>query len=442
MRLTLRTLIAFRDQVLSEDQQNQLTDRIKNNELARTLLTRIEESSQCGVGDELLALDANVTSNYLDSSLTDLATQQYEEVAITNSDLLSEVADCHRMLASYGERLADNTKEDVHFRNRLYSVSPTVNSPVDEARESDLSAFAISVESEEPIGWLSFRGLFGPVTSAVVNGVMLIVLSLLTVGAAHKTRPITLSITEGEPAGEVSIRLPKDLDLEVETKNFADLMDESIEVRNEAPQLDDHFFEEANNSTLAASTTTDFSQFLASTNGGALSSKTSGKPSIRYYGQEYSARDVVYVVDASGSMQGARFRRACEELIYSLNHLDTTQSFAVLFFSGNRVRAFPYGKQLFKANRRNIQKAQRFIALTNPHGGTEPSNSIVNALRRDPELIFFLSDGEIPNATLDDTKNANVDLTVINTIGFANRYGARLLRALAEQNGGKYRFVP
>ena len=33
-------------------------------------------------------------------------------------------------------------------------------------------------------------------------------------------------------------------------------------------------------------------------------------------------------------------------------------------------------------------------------------------------------------------------LLKINTIGFEYRFGARLLRALAEQNSGEYRFVP
>jgi Mg-chelatase subunit ChlD len=439
MRLTLRTLIAFRDQVLPEHQQNQLAARIQNADFAQQILSRFEDVTRSEIGDELLSLDANVTANYLDSSMSVAATQRFEEVAITNDDLLSEVAECHRILASHDARRCDNVVSEL--RHRLYQATSDVHYASNVDQPLDMSEYAIVAETEDDDSWLSMRSFYGPVTSAVVNATLLILLSLLSVGAVHKAIPIELSITDGKPDEEFTVKIPSEINLEIESKNFANPIVDPMEFQADSLQLDDHFFEEANRSTLAAATATDFSQFLAASGNGNLG-KSSAKPSIRYYGQEYSARDVVYVVDASGSMRGPRFRRACEELLYSLNHLDASQQFAILFFSGNRVRAFPHGSKLFEATRKNITKAQRFIVSTQPQGGTEPSKSLINALSRNPELIFFLSDGEIPDETVTDAKNANVDLTVINTIGFENRYGATLLRALAEQNRGEYRFVP
>ncbi len=445
MRLTLRTLIAFRDQVLPEAQQNHLADRIQEVDFAKQLLNRCEAVlPNSRVSDELMLLDGNITANYLDSVLNDAATQRFEQVALTDDNLLSEVAECHQILSGYEEQIHSDT--DHKCRQRLHAlqrggVSDVTVPPV------DWSEYEVAVADDQDDSWITPRNLLGPGTSAILNGAMLIILSLLTVGAAHKTPPIELSISEGIDEVEVMVDMPENLDLEMDTEEFAELVAEPIDLPTESPSLDDHFFEEMQSQPAAASTTFEASRVLASLNsgGGPVTSGGSpknGKPSIKYYGKEYSAKDVVYIVDASGSMRGKRFHRACDELLYSLNNLDPSQRFAILFFSGRNVRSFPGGTQLSKANRRNISKARRLIKTTNPHGGTEPSKSLINALAREPELVFFLSDGEIPDDTIIDAREANQDYAVINTIGFEYRFGARLLRALAEQNSGEYRFVP
>ena len=445
MRLTLRTLIAFRDQVLPEAQQNQLAERIREIDFAKQLLTRCESAlPNSRISDELMLLDGNITANYLDSVLGDAATQRFEQAALTDDNLLSEVAECHEILAGYEEQL--HSDPNMTCRSRLHSLEPTSNIHLD-APPHDWSEYKVTVDSEESKNWLTLQSLLGPCTSAIVNGAMLIVLSLLTVGAIHQTKPIELSISEGKEEVEFIVDMPESPDLQMETDDFAEFVAEPLDLPTESPALDEHFFEEMQSQMAIASNTLEASRFLAALNAGGGpntngGSPANGKPSIKYYGKEYSAKDVVYVVDASGSMRGKRFRRACEELIYSLNNLETTQRFAILFFSGHSVRSYPDGAHLSMANRRNISKAQRLIRSINPHGGTEPSKSLVNAIARKPELVFFLSDGEIPDETVFDARDANKDYTVINTIGFEYRFGARLLRALAEQNSGEYRFVP
>ena len=123
MRLTLRTLIAFRDQVLPEAQQNHLADRIQEVDFAKQLLNRCEAAlPNSRVSDELMLLDGNITANYLDSVLNDAATQRFEQVALTDDNLLSEVAECHEILSGYEEQI--HSDADGKCRQRLHGLQP------------------------------------------------------------------------------------------------------------------------------------------------------------------------------------------------------------------------------------------------------------------------------------------------------------------------------
>ncbi|MCA9215234.1 MAG: hypothetical protein KDB27_19335 [Planctomycetales bacterium] len=445
MRLTLRTLIAFRDQVLPEAQQNQLAERIRELDFAQQLLNRCESlRSSSGISDALWSLDANITANYLDSVLDVSATEQFEQVALTDDNLLSEVAECHEILADYEERLHREISDECRLRVRDLIAPPVESEASQDASHSprDLSEYEVQVRDDPPTTWLTRQNLVGPFTSAVVNGLMLVMLSLLTAGAVRNVQPIELSISKGKELPEVVVDMPSKLSLEIERDEFSETIEEPIDMELESAELDDHFFEQSLAETVAPAKF-DLASFLA--HGGPKASgsvETGGAPSVKYYGQEYSANNVVYIVDASGSMRGARFARATEELLYSLSHLQTEQKFAVLFFSGRTVRSYPGATRLVRATRTNVAKARRLIRSIRPHGGTEPARSIIDALDRNPELVFFLSDGEVPDSTVGVAKDANTNYAVINTIGFEFRFGAHILRLVAEQNGGKYRFVP
>ena len=79
-------------------------------------------------------------------------------------------------------------------------------------------------------------------------------------------------------------------------------------------------------------------------------------------------------------------------------------------------------------------------ARVRPEGGTEPQNALQQAITQRPDIIFFMSDGVIPEETV-----ALASLcppgTVIHTICFQIDRGERLLRAIADAGGGRYRFV-
>lgn len=127
MRLTLRTLLAFRDGVLSPMETSDLHQRIKQNELANNLLKRIDylvkhkQLLTPKVMGEGLGGDANSVAEYLDDTLSSEQVPEFERICIAESDLLlAELAHCHQLLAE-----ALNSQVDVRPNLRALAIGLT-----------------------------------------------------------------------------------------------------------------------------------------------------------------------------------------------------------------------------------------------------------------------------------------------------------------------------
>jgi uncharacterized protein YegL len=170
----------------------------------------------------------------------------------------------------------------------------------------------------------------------------------------------------------------------------------------------------------------------------------SGK-GVGFFGTRSRADSVVFVVDMSGSMNdGRRFDRAVDELIRSLNALVPSQKFFIFFYNGVTYPMFDQrSAKLMPATPGTRTKAIKWIKTLQPDGDTAPEDAIERALKLKPQVVYFLTDGEIPDTTRDTAKKFNHEhKTVIHTIAFVTQEGAAMLRGIAQDNRGKYRFVP
>ncbi len=170
----------------------------------------------------------------------------------------------------------------------------------------------------------------------------------------------------------------------------------------------------------------------------------SGK-GVGFFGTRSRADTVVFVVDMSGSMNdGRRFDRAVDELIRSLNALQPNQKFFIFFFNGVTYPMFDQrSAKLMPATPGTRTKAIKWIKTLQPDGDTAPEDALERALKLKPQVVYFLTDGEIPETTRDTAKKFNHERkTVIHTIAFVTQEGAEMLRGIALDNRGKYRFVP
>jgi hypothetical protein len=169
-----------------------------------------------------------------------------------------------------------------------------------------------------------------------------------------------------------------------------------------------------------------------------------GGKGVGFFGTRARADSVVFIVDMSGSMEGHRFDRAVEELIRSLNLLQPSQKFFIFFYNGATYPMFELrNAKLLPATTGNRTKATKWIKAFHPEGDTAPEESIERALKLKPQVIYFLTDGEIPNTTRSTAQRFNTEhKTVIHTIAFEYEGGAEQLRGIAVDSKGKYRFVP
>jgi hypothetical protein len=104
MRLTLRTLLAYRDGVLSTADHADLHRRIQQSPDASNLLRRIEEltSSSDTLSPKLESTGLagpNVIAEYLDDALTSTRVAELERLFLEYNEHLCELAHCHQLLA-------------------------------------------------------------------------------------------------------------------------------------------------------------------------------------------------------------------------------------------------------------------------------------------------------------------------------------------------------
>jgi hypothetical protein len=173
--------------------------------------------------------------------------------------------------------------------------------------------------------------------------------------------------------------------------------------------------------------------------GEQMSVKALGK-SVSFYGIEAGGAEFVFVVDMSGSMEGARFRRARNELRKSIESLEPFQSYYVIFFSDG---AYPMpGRVLVPRTDRNVRDTVRWLKAVQPQGPTNPLPALLQAIDMAPDAIFLLSDGKFEMETAFEVARYKTgDAIPIHTISFASREGEPMLKAIAKATGGTYRYV-
>ncbi|MSR70127.1 MAG: hypothetical protein EXS17_07270 [Phycisphaerales bacterium] len=175
-----------------------------------------------------------------------------------------------------------------------------------------------------------------------------------------------------------------------------------------------------------------------------------GGSGTSFMGVETSAKRIVYILDFSGSMFGAvdnpKIDHVLLELKKSVNRLPADHSFFVIFFDDQEL-AMP-AAALVAATSSNKSKyfqwADTESVGASAHGGTDPSGALALALSRlKPDSIYLLTDGGFnPLATFAAIAKFNGDHAVeINTVGFHDLAGEVVLRQIARENHGEYRYV-
>jgi hypothetical protein len=168
-----------------------------------------------------------------------------------------------------------------------------------------------------------------------------------------------------------------------------------------------------------------------------------GKAATEFFGIGGYGQKFVYVVDCSGSMrESGKFERAVYELLQSIEQLNSDQQYYVIFY--NHL-SYPMDEPgLVPATDEQFEKTRDWVSYVRPQGGTVPLPALLAALKMKPDAIFFLSDGLFDLGTGREVRIHNrgkARRIPIHTIAFVNRESEGLMRTIARNSGGKYRFV-
>ena len=127
MRLTLRTLLAYIDNQLGDEDAREIASKIARSEFAQNLEKRIkllvhrQHLEDVEDGEEAKRPAAEIVANYMDNTLSGESVAEFERNCMASDVDLTEIADCHQILANLNQ-LAEVRPA---LRQRLYGVLPT-----------------------------------------------------------------------------------------------------------------------------------------------------------------------------------------------------------------------------------------------------------------------------------------------------------------------------
>jgi Ca-activated chloride channel family protein len=167
------------------------------------------------------------------------------------------------------------------------------------------------------------------------------------------------------------------------------------------------------------------------------------QPPERVEPAEATPREIVFVLDTSGSMNGFPIEKAKETMKLALEHLNPLDTFNLITFAGDTHILFP---QPVAPTPANLTKAQAFLAARRGEGGTEMMKAIRAAL--DPSdaqahlrVVCFMTDGYVGNdmAIIGEVqKHPNARVFSFGIGSSVNRF---LLDKMAEAGRGEVEYV-
>ncbi|GIW93357.1 MAG: hypothetical protein KatS3mg110_1398 [Pirellulaceae bacterium] len=173
MRLTLRTLLAYLDEIpLPQEEVEALRARIDESEFAQGLIQRIRSvlrRLRLGaprVDAKGAAVDANTVAEYLDNTLPADRVADFERVCLESDVQLAEVAGCHQILALVVSEPAEIPPD---LREKIYRLPETHQQQSDSQSDSAGQPIGDTVAGVEPVAATTGTGLLAGGRSAATS---------------------------------------------------------------------------------------------------------------------------------------------------------------------------------------------------------------------------------------------------------------------------------
>ncbi len=155
-------------------------------------------------------------------------------------------------------------------------------------------------------------------------------------------------------------------------------------------------------------------------------------------------REVVFVLDTSGSMAGASIRQAREALELALARLAPEDRFNVIEFNSTSHALFPQARE---ASAAQLERAIAWVRSLQARGGTEMAGALHVALDGGDagdrvRQVIFLTDGAIGNEEqLFRLIDARLGASRLFTVGIGSAPNSHFMRRAAELGRGTFTYI-
>jgi len=155
-------------------------------------------------------------------------------------------------------------------------------------------------------------------------------------------------------------------------------------------------------------------------------------------------RDVVFVIDTSGSMAGDSIRQARQALALAVDRLDGADRFNIIRFSSDTTALW---SELKAANVKNRSRARRWVEGLLAGGGTEMAPALERALNGKStsgrvRQVLFLTDGAVGNeSALFDIIEAHLDDSRLFTVGIGSAPNGHFMTKAAQFGRGTFTYI-
>jgi Ca-activated chloride channel family protein len=155
-------------------------------------------------------------------------------------------------------------------------------------------------------------------------------------------------------------------------------------------------------------------------------------------------REIILIIDTSGSMHGVSIAQAKRAVQLALQGLQPTDRFNVIEFNSFTSALYPTS---VAANSLNVASAQNFVQQLKANGGTEMRPALSMALNGEPRethlrQIVFITDGSVGYEdemfSMIETK---LDDARLFTVGIGSAPNSWFMRKAAEAGRGSYTFI-
>lgn len=156
------------------------------------------------------------------------------------------------------------------------------------------------------------------------------------------------------------------------------------------------------------------------------------------------ARDIVFIIDTSGSMGGSSIKQAKSSLILAIDQLTPDDRFNIIEFNSTSQSLYD---DYTAVNSETLHYAKHWIKNLNASGGTEMLPALQEAFNHSDSIerlqqIIFITDGAVSNeSSLFHSINTQINSARLFTVGIGSAPNSFFMRKAAQLGRGSYTHI-